>query len=199
MGTYVEFRNGPRFHRTGAALGLAPDALTFGLRWARMAFDALTPALGDITEMMTAAISRIEDLVPRFEEVVRDYDHHLWQEVQPVDLEAFVLVTRHGPPRWFIRAGMTEWVRPAVEPGSLPAGQRDALGRLVERARAMVRDDGECMSIRVALPDRRVIPKPGGAWQFSPQMFGHPGFRWDAPSEPRGGQYEPMEDDPQRD
>jgi hypothetical protein len=55
VGTYTRVQGGPQLHRTGSAIGLAPDALASGLRWARMAFEALTPALGDITETMAAA------------------------------------------------------------------------------------------------------------------------------------------------
>jgi len=194
LGTYIEFRKGPTLHRTGSALALAPDSLTFGLRWARMAFEALTPAIGEITTMMTEAIERIEALVPRFEQVVEDYDHELWQAVEARDLELFVLVTRRGKPLWYIRARMTNWVRPAIEPQFLPTAQKEALERCAEQTRSVLRD-GESRSIVVMTDDRRVFPVPGEGWRYSPQMFQQAELRWDAPSERRGFELAPIDDD----
>jgi hypothetical protein len=189
IGTYIRVQGGPQLHRTGSAIGLAPDALTFGLRWARMAFEALTPALGDITEAMMAAMSRVEALVPLFERAASDWDRELWRLLEPTKIEAFVLVTRWGKPRWYLRAGSTEWVRPAIEPQGLTDAQRDSFDEHVNRARALLRDDSDCYSIWMAVLDERVFPEPGSTWTRSPQMFEHPAFRWDAPSEPRGVEY----------
>jgi hypothetical protein len=161
----------------------------FGLRWARMAFEALTPALGDITEMMNAAISRVEALVPRFERAALDWDRELWRSLEPTKIEAFVLVTRWGKLRWYLRAGSTEWIRPAIEPQGLTETQRDLFDEHVNRARAMLRDDTDCYSMWMEVRDERVFPAPGSTWTRSPQMFEHPEFRWDAPWEPRGVEY----------
>jgi hypothetical protein len=189
IGTYIKVQGGPNLHRTGSAIGLAPDALRFGLRWAGMAFDALTPALGDITHMVTAAISKVEALVPSLERVALDYDWELWRSLEPTKIEAFVLVTRWGKPRWYLRAGSTEWVRPAIEPQGLTEAQRDSFDEMINGIRSTLRDDGDCHSMYMAVVDERVFPEPGSAWTRSPQMFLRPEFRWDAPSEPRGVEY----------
>jgi hypothetical protein len=201
VGTYIRVQGGPQLHRTGSAMGLAPDALTFGLRWARMAFDALTPALGDITKMMTAAISRVEALVPSFERAALDYDRELWRSLEPTKIEAFVLVTRWGKPRWYLRAGSTAWVRPGIEPQGLTGAQRDSFDGHIQWARTRLRDDSDSYSMWMAVHDERVLPAPGSTWTYSPQMFLHPEFRWDAPSEPRGVEYiehAPAEDERRR-
>jgi hypothetical protein len=186
LGTYVEFLDGPRMHRTGSALGLTPDALEFGLRWARMSFEALTAEIGEITSVMMAAIARVEALVAEFRQLIEDHDRQLWT-TNPTHLEAFMLVTRWpGPPRWYLRIAGSNWVRAAIEPTGLSNEQRSALARMVVEARANFPTDGDVISIVALLDHRRIYPDPDKDWQYSPQMFQHASLRWDDPSQPRG-------------
>jgi hypothetical protein len=110
-------------------------------------------------------------------------------------------VTRWGKPRWYLRAGSTDWVRPAIEPKGVTDAQRDLLDARVKRARAVLCDDSDSESMWMMVFDERVFPAPGSTWSRSPQMFLQPEFRWDAPSEPRGVEYiehAPGKDDDRR-
>src|SRR5215510_5236460 len=185
LGTYAEFRNGPHIHRTGSAFTLCPDALEWGLRWARLAYDALAPEVGAITRAMTDAIAEVEALTPEFRRLIEEHDRTLWT-TNPTHLEAFVLVTRWPTPRqWYLRIVGSDWVRRAIEPSEL-IGDTAWLDKVIADARRDFPADTDCISIVVNLGHRRIYPDPDSGWPYSPQMFQHAGLNLRDPTRRAG-------------
>lgn len=183
LGHYLEFKNGQRVYRAGPAMGLAPDALALGLRWARQAFEALGEEVGGASSLLAQAIQTVEAHCPEFEAALNGYDRDLWESITPSNLRLVLVLVGSVLPKWYLRVGTSSYVRPAIEP-TLSQEQKDSVAALIVDAERSSFDEPQ--TIEVELADRGVFPVPGSAWADRPQFFQQPSLRWSASRDPRG-------------